>query len=284
MRIVFLDAGQGNAALVTWPSGRNWLVDAGPASRQDDSRDAGRDAVFPAMRILGIRRFDAVVVSHADWDHYAGLGWLSHRIPPALLVVGADTGKPEAPLFDSLRATLADRGWTELRPQAGRILSYGDGARCEVLAPAFGMAVPRNQASLSLRFRFDTAAAIVAGDADSVSEAWQIASGVPLRSQVLLAGHHGSKHSTSLDWLRLVEPRIAVLSYGRGNRYGHPNPEVMERLDSVRAEVLRTPEGAVSVELSGRGWRIESSTPPFWQGPWRRSLYLCPLPWISNRR
>jgi len=276
LRLVFLDVGQGNATLASWPSGRHWLVDAGAASPGGDGRDAGRDAIFPAMRILGIRRFDAVVVSHADLDHYGGLGWLSQRIPASRLLVAADTGTPPAPIFDSLARSLAARGWKFDSLRAGQILTYGDGARCEVLAPGFGHAVVRNQASLALRFRHDTAAAVVAGDADSVSESFQIASGIPLRSQVLLAGHHGSKHSSSLSWLRLVEPDHAILSYGRTNRYGHPNPEVLARLDSVGARVWRTPEGAVTVTLSPAGVEIRGSDPPFWGGPWRRRVLSLP--------
>lgn len=276
LRLVFLDVGQGSATLASWPSGRHWLVDAGAVSLREDGRDAGRDAIFPAMRILGIRHMDAVVVTHADLDHYGGLGWLSHRIPPTRLLLSADTGTPPAPIFDSLARSLAARGWRFDSLRAGQILTYGDGARCEVLAPAFGHAVVRNQASLALRFRDDTAAALVAGDADSVSEAFQIASGIPLRSQVLLAGHHGSKHSSSLSWLRLVEPDHAILSYGRTNRYGHPNPEVLARLDSVGARIWRTPEGAVTVELSGAGVEVHGIDPPFWGGPWRRRVLSLP--------
>ena len=283
LRLVFLDVGQGSATLASWPSGRHWLVDAGAVSLREGGPDAGRDAIFPAMRVLGIRRFDAVVVTHADLDHYGGLGWLSHRIPSSRLLVAADTGTPPAPIFDSLARSLAARGWRFDSLRAGQILTYGDGARCEVVAPAFGRAVERNQASLALRFRHDTAAALVAGDADSVSESFQMASGIPLRSQVLLAGHHGSKHSSSLAWLRLVEPDHAILSYGRTNRYGHPNPEVLARLDSVGAKIWRTPEGAVTVALSGAGVEVRGSDPPFWGGPWRRRVLSLAHPWIWNR-
>ncbi len=280
LELVFLDVGQGNATLVKWPSGRNWLIDAGPGSRTEEGRDAGRDAILPAMRILGMDRLDAVVISHADFDHFGGLGWLSHRVRPTRLFLASDSGTPASSQFDSVRASLVSRGWTVQKWTAGQTLTYGDGARCEVLAPAFGTNVPRNQASLVLRLGFDSCRALIPGDADSVSESFQIASGLPLASQVLLVGHHGSKHSSSSDWLRLVRPTQAILSYGKTNRYGHPHPEVLARLDSVGARLWRTPEGAVRVELGERGVRVETPHGSWWRGPWRKRDLSLHLPWI----
>ena len=258
-------------------------MDAGPTSRYGTGRDAGRDAILPAMRILGIDRLDAVAVSHADLDHYGGLGWLSHRVPPSDLLLSSDSGIPSSSGFDSLRTSLVDRGWKVRRIGYGQKLSYGDGARCEVVAPGFGAAVPRNQASLVLRFGFDTARALIAGDADSVSEAYQILSGAALRSQVLLVGHHGSRHSSSQDWLGLAKPEHAVLSYGRTNRYGHPHQEVLEKLAKVGARPWRTPEGAVVVELSGQGVEVHGPGSRWWNGPWRARDLSLVVPWISNR-
>ncbi len=280
VRIVFLDVGQGNAALVRWPSGRHWLLDAGPGARTPEGRDAGRDAILPALRILGIGSLDAVVVTHADFDHYGGLEALRRELPPANLFLSADSGTPASVGFDSLAGQLAADGWRFHRIGAGQKLTYRDGAVCQVLAPGYSGPVPRNQASLVLRFSYDTARALVAGDADSISEDFQIASGEPLRSQILLVGHHGSKHSSSLSWLRLVEPREAVLSYGRTNRYGHPHDEVLARLDTVGARIRRTPDGAVVARLSARGAAVEETPVSRWRGPWRRHVLSLPVPWI----
>lgn len=280
MRLVFLDVGQGDATLVTWPSGRHWLVDAGPGARTAEGRDAGRDAILPAMRILGMERLDVVVVSHADFDHYGGLESVARASPPSNLFVSVDTGTPPSPGFDSLLVRLDRRGWRFHAIGGGQDLTYGDGARCEVLAPGKWGPVPRNQASLVLRFSYDAARALIPGDADSISESFQIASGQALRSQILQVGHHGSRHSSSLDWLRLVAPREAVLSYGKTNRYGHPHAEVLERLDSVGARVRRTPEGAVFASLSGRGAAVERASEPWWRGPWRRTDLSFRPSWI----
>jgi competence protein ComEC len=191
-----------------------------------------------------------------------------------------DSGTPPSPGFDTLASHLGRMGWKFHATGGGQNLTYGDGARCEVVAPGVWSSVPRNQASLVLRFAYDTARALIPGDADSISESFQIAAGEALRSQILDVGHHGSKHSSSLAWLRLASPREAVLSYGKSNRYGHPHAEVLARLDSVGARVWRTPDGAVFARLSGSGAEVERASGAWWRGPWRRTDLSFPPSWI----
>ncbi|HXP90603.1 MAG TPA: ComEC/Rec2 family competence protein [Fibrobacteria bacterium] len=272
LRILFLDVGQGSAALVRWPSGRAWLVDAGPRSRMDPDRNAGSDAILPAMREEGISRLDLVSISHADQDHWGGLGWLWSRIPPATLLLSADSGTPPSPPFDSLVSVLAASGWTIRRTEAGQVLAYGDGARCEIVSPGLGDPMPRNQTSLVLRLCIDSTCALLPGDADSVSEAFQLESGQPIHAQVVAAGHHGSKHSSSLDWLRRAAPSDVVLSYGTPNHYGHPNPEALARMDQVGARLWRTPEGSVDFVLDGERTRTAPWNRGAWRGPWRSGV------------
>ena len=272
LRVLFLDVGQGSAALVRWPSGHAWLVDAGPRSRTDPDRNAGRDAILPAMREEGISRLDLVSISHADQDHWGGLSWLRSRIPPATLLLSADSGTPTSPPFDSLVSVLAGSGWAVRRTEAGQVLTYGDGARCEIVSPGLGDAMPRNQTSLVLRVCMDSTCALLPGDADSVAEAFQLGSGESLHAQVVAAGHHGSKHSSSLDWLRRVAPSDVVRSYGTPNHYGHPNPEALERMDLVGAKLWRTPEGSVEFALDGVRVLAEPWRSAAWLGPWRSGV------------
>jgi len=143
--------------------------------------------------------------------------------------------------------------------------------------------MPRNQTSLVLRLCIDSTCALLPGDADSTAEAFQLRSGQPLHAQLVAAGHHGSKHSTSLDWLRRVAPSDVVLSYGVPNHYGHPNPEALERIDQVGAKVWRTPEGSVDFVLDGVRMRTEPWHGDAWSGPWRSGVSFR-FPWTSTKR
>jgi competence protein ComEC len=283
LRVMFLDVGQGSAALVRWPSGRTWLVDAGPRSWSNPDRNAGREAILPVLRREGISRLDLVSISHADLDHWGGLGWLWQRIPPSTILLSADSGTPSSPPFDSLVDRLAASGWEVRRATAGQILSYGDGARCEVVSPGKADPMPRNQISLVLRLCMDSTCALLPGDADSVAEDFQLHSNEALHAQVIAAGHHGSKHSSSLDWLRKVAPSDVVLSYGLPNHYGHPHREVLERIDSVGARIWRTPESSVEFELDGEHARVVPWRGGPWKGPWRAGVSFRP-PWTSTPR
>jgi len=283
LEVVFLDVGQGSATLVRWPSGRTWLLDAGPRSFRNPARNAGNEAILPALRLRGVDHLDAVSVSHADLDHWGGLPWLADRLPPSTLFLAADSGTPGSPPFDSVVGSLVARGWSVRRLQAGQILSYGDGARAEVVSPGSSDPRPRNQTSLVWRLRIDSTAALVPGDADSVAEAAELLSGLSLHAQVLAAGHHGSRHSSSLDWVRAVGPRLVVLSYGDGNRYGHPNAEVLDRIGRVDGRALRTPEGSVLCVLDGRNATCRPAVDDgIWSTTWSRGAWT--PPWIRGDR
>ncbi|MBK8802394.1 MAG: DNA internalization-related competence protein ComEC/Rec2 [Fibrobacteres bacterium] len=278
MEVAFLDVGQGNATLVTWPSGRVWLIDAGPASWKDRARNAGTEKIVPYLRRKGVEHLDAVVVSHADLDHWGGLPGVAAKIGPSRLMLSLDSGTPGSPGFDSVVAELQSGGWRVERLGQGQKLTYGDGARCEVLGPGSTGPMPRNRTSLVLRFVFDSSSVLVTGDADSVEEAEILRSQLNVTSDLLQAGHHGSRHSTSLEWLREVAPRRSVLAYGAKNRYGHPNAQVLERMDSAGVEPIHLPLGSAFFRMDGHGVEeIDLETTDLWRGPWRRR-YL----WAAN--
>jgi len=244
-RLTFLSVGQGDCAVLQH-DGRTILVDAGPTS---GSFDAGARVVLPKLRSMGVERVDLLLLTHPDSDHLGGAGAVLRAFPGARIAIpGTFREHPQ------LKAYLAQ--W-KLRPESVVWL----GARTEGRVGAFTLSVvcpPPGQAdndgSAMVRITAGDAGAVLTGDAPSDVERKAAAEG-DWSAQVVNAGHHGSRSSTSAAWLREVRPEWVVVSCGRDNRYGHPSPEVLERVARAGAKLARTDrEGDVAFELSGGRW------------------------------
>jgi competence protein ComEC len=257
-RAVFLDVGQGDAAVVELPGGRRVLVvDAGGFPGSDF--DTGAAIVEPFLRSRKIQSVDALVVSHAHPDHAGGVPHLVRAFEPSEVWVPAAARAD--PAWSAIGAALREVGVPL------RVLAAGDRVAAfpevEVLHPPrdWPRASP-NEGSLVIRVRVGTTSVLFAGDAEAAAEAAMLARGLP-EATVLKVPHHGSRTSSSAGFVAAVAPRVAVVSLGAGNRYGHPAPEVTARYERAGARVLRTDRcGAVVAEGDGRALRVST---------WRRA-------------
>jgi len=241
----FLDVGQGDAALIETPAGRWMLIDAGPADRQ---YDAGRRVIVPYLRRQGVRRLEAVFVSHGHRDHYGGLEAVLDAMPvgrvfePAVRV--PDQG------YLALLDGIADRGVSWLPLRAGARLAI-DGITIEALHPDTTWSdwgLDLNEDSSVLRISAGDFQALFPGDAGfPVEEALAKRLG---RTELLKVGHHGSRTASGEALLGVLRPTVAVISVGAANRYGHPTPEALERLAAAGAALWRTDQdGTVTVQV-----------------------------------
>jgi len=278
----FLSVGQGDATLLRLPDGGAWLVDGGPATRGPRPRDAGTDVVIPALRALRVERLEGIALSHPDLDHWGGLPAVAEvRRPRFLLEPGASNPDPSAG-WDAARNAILRHGTRPVPLIAGQFLPLPGHGALVALAPGRMDTFPdRNAASLVLSARWGKARILLAGDAESWTEARMIESGTRLRSDILKVAHHGSKGASSAEFLDSARPRWAVLSCGERNRYGHPHRETLERLATTGAKILDTREGAWEARLHADG-RIEIvlAESRWWRGPWRRSDVSLPASWI----
>ncbi|MBI4161127.1 MAG: ComEC/Rec2 family competence protein [Acidobacteria bacterium] len=251
MRATFLDVGQGDAVLLEFPGPRRLLIDAGGVL--GSSFDVGEAVVSPALRHLGAVSLEAVAMTHPHHDHAAGLEAVLQAFP-----VAEFWNLPDGPtrLERTLRRAAVARG------VPGRSLSAGDriwvgGARLEVLHPPdpLGQASARdnpNEDSLVLRAACGAVSILLTGDIESRGERTILAGGAPSASTILKVAHHGSPDSSSPAFLQAVRPRIAVVSVGGSNPWGHPDPRVIQELRGQRAATFRTDEkGAIAVETDG---------------------------------
>ncbi len=268
--IHLIDVGQGDAIAIRSPRGRWALIDAG---RAWSGGDAGRSTVVPHLRRRG-GTLDLLVLTHPHADHIGGAATVARALRPqrvydAGFVLG-QTG------YRELLALLATRGipWQRARPGTTHDL---DGIAIDILAPDSAWAAERddpNDASTVVRLRIGAHRMLFMGDAEVGEERWLLERLGPdaLRASVLKVGHHGSRTSTSAPFLEAVRPRVALVSVGANNGYGHPNPEVMQRLAAQGATVLRTDQlGTVilrtdgtrlEVEAAGHRWEVARPLPP----------------------
>jgi competence protein ComEC len=194
------------------------------------------------------------VATHAHEDHSGGLGALLENFRPRELWVGAN---PSAQLL----RRAAELGIPVRRPNAAEAgYEYG-GARLEVLSPppGFSPAKAGNNDSLALRITYGVHSFLLTGDLESPMERLLMADGRPLHADVLKVGHHGSKTSTSPEFLAAVAPAVAVISAGFENSFGHPHPTVLGRLGERHTAVLRTDQdGLVTIRSDGRKLSFDS--------------------------
>ena len=221
------DIGQGNAVLVR-TARHALLYDAGPRHANDS--DAGQRVLLPLLRAQGVH-LDTLMLSHRDSDHTGG----------AAAVLGA---QPQALLLSSLEAAHElQAGRRTQRCEAGQHWDW-DGVRFEVLHPQaedYGRARHSNTLSCVLRISNGSQAALLVGDIEKAQEARLVAEGAALRADWLLVPHHGSKTSSTADFLDAVAPRLALVQAGYRNRYGHPAPEVSARYAERGIQVLDSP-------------------------------------------
>jgi competence protein ComEC len=233
--ITALDVGQGLAVVVR-TAGRTLLYDAGPAYGAE--ADSGGRIVMPMLRGAGIDRLELMVVSHEDVDHLGGALTVLETLQVQSLASSLAPGH-------ALNALVPDA----LRCAAGRRWEW-DGVRFEFLHPPIGWeAARRNNQSCVLRLEAGGAAMLLTGDIERAAETALVEAGV--KADVLLVPHHGSRTSSSEQFIAAVAPRWAIVPAGYRNRFGHPAHEVLARYEGAGVRVLRTDlDGAISIVLN----------------------------------
>ena len=254
LRITMLDVGQGDASLVETPMRRRILVDAGGSPR--GTFDVGERVVSQALWAMGIQSLDVVAVTHDDADHLGGAASVVANFHPreVWLPEGAQHWPP-GPGIERLRAAAIKAG-ASLRHLARGSNLLLPGAEVLVMNPPSRTpggvqdTLPDNESSLVLLVRHAGRLALLTGDAGARTE--RLLMNLLPAIDVLKVGHHGSRTSTSAGFIAAARPKVALISCGRNNRFGHPSREVVERLAKAGARLCRTDlDGAVSVELLG---------------------------------
>ena len=262
--VTFLDVGQGDGIVLE--SGEHTvLVDCGSSQE----RNLGENCLAPYLKSRGITRVDTAVVSHGDLDHISGIRYLLDT-PGEGIAIGTLV-MPEAgrgkEIYGELEKAAAARGTRVVYAKRGDTLSGALGREADIfcLHPPEGKTyADRNEESLVLLVEIGAFRLLLTGDVEAGGEEEILRSGALGEVTVLKAAHHGSSTSSGDAFVEAAAPKAVVVSYGRGNRYGHPDGEVMERFSRTGARILETARmGAVRIWTDGRIMRAGG----YLQGP-----------------
>lgn len=261
LRVTFLDVGQGDAVFISTPQGKHVLIDGGGRPDEDMGEEIGRKVVVPFLRRQGIEALDVVISTHPDADHLGGLLAVVEEMPVALVVLPPLAGafqEEYEPLLDRLRAR--EIPWAE----AGRgdTLRLDPSVRFRFLHPtSAGSHTPSdgNNRSLVTYLQYGDSSFLFAGDIEADAMADLVDSGFVPASTVFQVPHHGSRYGLHGEFLEQVNPKLAVISVGVRNNFGHPAREVLDYWQEKGVPVLRTDlQGAITCTSNGKGVEVES--------------------------
>lgn len=253
LQITFLDVGQGDGICMELPDGRVYLMDGGSS----DVSKVGNYRLVPFLKAKGIRKIDAVFLSHGDADHINGIAELLEEKQMSIDCICLPAGA-EQEEFVEIRDLARARNISVRTIQAGDFWE-NNGAKFWCLNPA-DVTASGNAASIVLYMEYQDFSMLLTGDLEGGGEksvAALLRSNAITGISVLKVAHHGSKNSTKEEFLRQCSPAVAVISCGEHNTYGHPHKETLERLNDMGTAVYRTDcSGAVQITVSGSHMKV----------------------------
>ncbi|MGD9587914.1 MAG: ComEC/Rec2 family competence protein [Pyrinomonadaceae bacterium] len=259
--VEFLDVGQGDSTLITFPNGETMLVDAGgrrrfetdiPVEFEPDRPSIGEMVVSEFLWEKGISSIDRIVATHADADHIEGLTAVISNFRIGEAWFGPTVG------IDDLRSRL--EGELSAKGVPIKSVSRGDtfeiaGVRVDVLHPNGmpSLTAKENDLSVVIRLTFGGRSFLLTGDIESAAELELVNGGAGLGADVIKVPHHGSRSSSTPEFVGLVRPRFAVIPVGRRSHFGHPHEEVVKSWSDIGASVITTgDQGTAAFSTDGR--------------------------------
>ena len=260
LEVLFLDVDQADATLVRFPSGRSLLIDAGGTVR--GTFDVGARIVSPVLWGAGVRRLDYLALTHGDPDHVGGAASVINDFRPREVWTGVPV--PGAERLEELERMSHRVGaaWRVLQ-KGDRLLHAGVSLRLwHPPLPEWERREVRNDDSLVIELRYGRVSVVLPGDIGRRVET-ELSEEMPSAPfRVLKVPHHGSRTSSSAEFIAALRPRVAVVSAGRPNRFGHPAPDVVRRYQDAGVLLLHTANGAISLCTDGVSLSLEAPALP----------------------
>ncbi len=252
LHVYFLDVGQGDAIFVETPSGKQVLVDGGP----------GNIVLQRLAEVMPLfdKSIDLVVSTHPDADHLSGLVSVLERYGvPKILETGMQCDTSLCGQWQEVKK--------EKQPEItdaflGQEIDVGDGVKFLVFNPTeslSGKFLPkRNNGGIILKLVYGSQSVLLTADVEKPVEEKLVQSGVKIDSDFLKVAHHGSKTSSTENFLKKTSPLLAFIEVGKDNKYGHPTREVLQRLEDFKIPYYRTDmDGTVELVLDGKDYVVK---------------------------
>ena len=255
LEIVVIDVGQGDGIFIRSPAGKTFLIDGGSS----DIENVGRYRIEPFLKSQGVGKIDYVLISHGDTDHLSGIKEMLQRqdygvVIENLLVPNTQVHDEE---LRGLIKVAQETGVDVYILDEGECIKEGEFSLTCLQPGESYIGEVGNAASMVLELKYKEFDMLFTGDAEGNGERLLMEKLKIDGYEVLKVAHHGSKNSTANDFLDIVNPTYAVISSGIRNRYGHPHPDTIERLENHTEKIYQTNEaGAIIIRTDGKEMRM----------------------------
>ena len=233
-KINFIDVGQGDSCMITTPMGKTILIDGGG----NDNYDVGKKVLFPYILDRRITKIDYIIISHFDTDHCKGLESIEKNLKIKNVIISKQVEKSEN--YQQFLKIANKRKINIIYVNMGDIINIEKNVNINILWPNNNSLIKENALnnnSIVCRIDYKRFSCLFTGDIEKIAEDEMVkkyGNSNVLKSTVLKVAHHGSKTSSTEEFIKKVNPKIALIGVGENNKFGHPNDETIKKLNSIR--------------------------------------------------
>ena len=249
LRIFFIDVGQGDSTLIITPDKKTVLIDGGGS----DSFDVGEKVLLQYLLDRRILKVDYVLISHFDTDHATGVAQILGKIDVSSIILTRQL--EENDIYRHILSIAKEKKIKLIYVKEGDVLKIG-GIKISIIHPENKLMInnPMNNNSIVCKVEYNSFSMLLTGDIEMEAEELILRKNINLKADVLKVAHHGSKTSTTGEFLKAINPKVALIGVGKNNNFGHPSNEVIQRLKENGTRIYRTDEnGEISITVNKKG-------------------------------